>query len=97
MPRLQPCCAQAATLCAQVPKLAKTCRHDQSTGFILRHFAGDVTYSGGHFLETNNDTLHSSRFLTKVTGVVHHTIHYLMQAAMQETKRKNACITRCSM
>ena len=45
-----------------VPKLSRTCTINESGGFIVRHFAGDVLYTGGNFLELNNDTLHSARF-----------------------------------
>ena len=42
------------------------CSHDQSTGFIVRHYAGDITYSGGAFLELNNDTLTSTRWCSYI-------------------------------
>ncbi|EOD03955.1 hypothetical protein EMIHUDRAFT_210538 [Emiliania huxleyi CCMP1516] len=40
-----------------VPKLSRDCSHDASSAFIVRHFAADVLYTSGGFLESNNDTL----------------------------------------
>ena len=41
----------------RVPRLSRDCSHDETTGFVVRHFAGDVTYSAGSFLELNNDSM----------------------------------------
>ena len=51
----------------RVPKLSKACAHDARSGFIVRHFAGDVLYAGGGFLEANNDTLASTRWLQQAS------------------------------
>ena len=40
-----------------VPKLSRACSVDESGGFVVRHFAGDVLYCRGAFLELNNDTM----------------------------------------
>ena len=40
-----------------VPKLSRNCKLDASSGFVIRHFAGDVAYAAGSFLQSNNDTL----------------------------------------
>ena len=49
------------------PKISKTCPLDQSSGFIVRHFAGDVLYAAGHFLELNNDSMYNSHWLKTVS------------------------------
>ena len=40
----------------RVPRVSKACKADEKTGFIVRHFAGDILYEAGHFLELNNDS-----------------------------------------
>ena len=41
---------------------------NENSGFFVRHFAGDVLYTAGHFLELNNDSMHSSRWLASAVG-----------------------------
>ena len=40
----------------RVPRVSKACQADEKTGFVVRHFAGDILYEAGHFLELNNDS-----------------------------------------
>ena len=51
-----------------VPKLSKACAVDARSGFIVRHYAGDVLYSAGAFIEINNDTLPDTRWLQAATA-----------------------------
>ena len=36
------------------PRLTRTCTHDASSGFIVKHFAGDVMYTSGTWLVINS-------------------------------------------
>ena len=47
------------------PRRTKMCEHDAQSGFIVRHFAGDVLYTKGTWLATNNDSLQNPRWLTR--------------------------------
>ena len=50
-----------------VPRRTRTCPVDQGGGFIVRHYAGDILYTGGHFIESNDDTLRSSIWLLQAS------------------------------
>ena len=52
----------------KTPTLSRTCTSDEKTAFIVRHYAGDVLYSAGRFLELNNDSMHDSRWLKQGVG-----------------------------
>ena len=46
-----------------LPRKSKLREHREirdDDGFLIRHFAGAVCYTTSHFIEKNNDALHSS-------------------------------------
>ena len=47
-----------------VPRRTKNQPLDQSEGFIVKHYAGEIMYTGGEWLATNNDSLQSTKWLS---------------------------------
>ena len=41
----------------RLPRVSRACRHDASSAFTVRHFAGDVEYAVDDFLKKNAETM----------------------------------------
>jgi len=68
------------------PRLTRTCTHDASSGFIVKHFAGDVMYTSGTWLVINNDSLQNTRWLTHATKAL--TAELFSNQALQTNGRE---------
>ena len=70
------------------PRRSKTQPHDASSGFIVKHFAGDVLYTAGSWLVTNNDSLQNPTWLKKASNPLVAKLFSMaeLQPASQQSK-----------
>ena len=64
----------------RTPKVSKAAGvdADQNSGFFVRHFAGDVLYTAGNFLQLNNDSMNHKGWLE--SGVGNKVVNHLFTA-----------------
>ena len=64
----------------RTPKVSKAAgiNADQNSGFFVRHFAGDVLYTAGNFLQLNNDSMNHKGWLE--SGVGNKVVNHLFTA-----------------
>jgi myosin heavy subunit len=61
----------SANACLEIPKITKDTKGkklNKDEGYLINHFAGQVTYNTFGFLDKNNDTIHDD--LTKLLYLI---------------------------
>eukprot|EP00736_Rhodelphis_marinus_P009804 Rmarinus@m.18601 len=68
--------------CCRKPKMGRNCKLTETEAFVIRHFAGEVTYVTEDFLDKNNDALHND-----VEGCIRSSSIELVSSLGEEKKR----------